>query len=71
MAAICGRRSLTGGSNTPVRPARCRFPRSRKSRPTRGKSNVAPALPSDLGHMLTDDRHGLVVNVQCTGQPGE
>lgn len=32
---------------------------------------MAPALPSDLGHMLTDDRHGLVVNVQCTGQPGE
>lgn len=30
------------------------------------KSNVAPALPSYLGHVLTDNRHGLVVNVQAS-----
>jgi transposase len=30
------------------------------------KSNAAPALPSYLGHVLTDNRHGLVVNVVAT-----
>jgi transposase len=30
------------------------------------KSNAAPALPSYLGHVLTDDRHGLAVNVQAS-----
>jgi hypothetical protein len=30
------------------------------------KSNAAPALPSYLGHVVTDNRHGLVVNVQAT-----
>jgi transposase len=30
------------------------------------KSNAAPALPSFLGHVITDNRHGLVVNVQAT-----
>ena len=30
------------------------------------KSNAAPALPSYLGHVLTDNRHGLVVNVQAS-----
>jgi len=30
------------------------------------KSHAAPALPSYLGHVLTDNRHGLVVNVQAS-----
>lgn len=30
------------------------------------KSNAAPVLPSYLGHVLTDNRHGLVVNVQAS-----
>lgn len=30
------------------------------------ESHAAPALPSDLGHMLTDDCHGLVVNEQAS-----
>jgi transposase len=30
------------------------------------KSNAAPALPSYLGHVLTDNRHGLVVNVKAS-----
>lgn len=30
------------------------------------KSNAAPALPSYLGHVLTDNRHGLVVDVQAS-----
>lgn len=34
------------------------------------KSNAAPALPSDLGHVLTDNRHGLVVNVQASTSNG-
>ena len=34
------------------------------------KSNAAPALPSCLGHVLTDDRHGLVVNVQASTSGG-
>jgi len=34
------------------------------------KSNVAPALPSYLGHVLTDNRHGLVVNVQASRANG-
>jgi hypothetical protein len=31
---------------------------------------VAPALPSYLGHVLTDNRHGLVVNVQASTSDG-
>lgn len=34
------------------------------------KSNAAPALPSYLGHVVTDNRHGLVVNVQATQATG-
>jgi transposase len=34
------------------------------------KSNAAPALPSYLGHVLTDNRHGLVVNVQASQANG-
>lgn len=34
------------------------------------KSNAAPALPSFLGHVVTDNRHGLVVNVQATQANG-
>jgi len=34
------------------------------------KSNAAPALPSFLGHIVTDNRHGLVVNVQATQANG-
>jgi transposase len=34
------------------------------------KSNAAPALPSYLGHVVTDNRHGLVVNVQATQANG-
>lgn len=34
------------------------------------KSNAAPALPSYLGHILTDNRHGLVVNVQASEANG-
>ena len=34
------------------------------------KSNVAPALPSFLGHVATDNRCGLVVNVQTTKATG-
>ena len=34
------------------------------------KSNAAPALPSYLGHIVTDNRHGLVVNVQATRAVG-
>jgi hypothetical protein len=34
------------------------------------KSNVAPALPSYLGHVLTDNRHGLVVNAQASRANG-
>jgi IS5 family transposase len=34
------------------------------------KSNAAPALPSYLGHVLTDNRHGLVVNVQASAADG-
>lgn len=30
------------------------------------KSNAAPALPSYLGHVLTDNRHGLAVNVRAS-----
>jgi transposase len=30
------------------------------------KSDAAPALPSYLGHVLTDNRHGLVVNVKAS-----
>ena len=35
------------------------------------KSDVAPALPSYLGHVLTDNRHGLVVNVQASLADGK
>ena len=35
------------------------------------KSNAAPALPSYLGHVLTDNRHGLVVNVQASASDGK
>ena len=34
------------------------------------KSNAAPALPSYLGHVLTDNRHGLVVNVRASEANG-
>lgn len=34
------------------------------------KSHAAPALPSFLGHVVTDNRHGLVVNVQATQASG-
>lgn len=34
------------------------------------KSNAAPALPSYLGHVLSDNRHGLVVNVQAGASDG-
>jgi transposase len=34
------------------------------------KSDSAPALPSYLGHVLTDNRHGLVVNVQASTSNG-
>jgi hypothetical protein len=34
------------------------------------KSHAAPALPSFLGHVVTDNRHGLVVNVQATPANG-
>lgn len=34
------------------------------------KSDAAPALPSYLGHVLTDNRHGLVVNVQASTADG-
>ena len=34
------------------------------------KSNAAPALPSYLGHVLSDNRHGLVVNVQASSSNG-
>jgi transposase len=34
------------------------------------KSNAAPALPSYLGHVLTDNRHGLVVNVKASTSEG-
>ena len=40
-----------------------------QSRPYR-ESNAAPALPSYLGHVLTDNRHGLVVNVQASTPEG-
>jgi IS5 family transposase len=35
------------------------------------KSNAAPAPLSYLGHVLTDNRHGLVVNVHTTQAYGE
>ena len=34
------------------------------------KSDAAPALPSYLGHVLSDNRHGLVVNVQASTADG-
>ena len=34
------------------------------------KSHAAPALPSYLGHVLTDNRHGLVVNVRASQSNG-
>jgi hypothetical protein len=34
------------------------------------KSNAAPAPPSYLGHVLTDNRHGLVVNVRASSSDG-
>ncbi|MFM9428839.1 transposase [Variovorax sp. GrIS 2.14] len=34
------------------------------------KSSAAPALPSFFGHIATDNRHGLVVNVQTTKATG-
>jgi transposase len=34
------------------------------------KSQAAPALPSYLGHVLSDNRHGLVVNVQASTSDG-
>lgn len=34
------------------------------------KSDAAPALPSYLGHIVTDNRHGLVVNTQATQANG-
>ncbi|SFW30157.1 transposase, IS4 family [Nitrosovibrio sp. Nv17] len=34
------------------------------------KSHAASALPSNLGHVLTDNRHGLVVNVRASQSNG-
>ena len=34
------------------------------------KSHAAPALPSYLGHVLTDNRHGLVVDVRASLSTG-
>jgi len=34
------------------------------------KSQAAPALPSYLGHVLTDNRHGLVVDVRASQSSG-
>ncbi len=34
------------------------------------KSNAAPALPNSLGHVATNNRHGLVVGVQTTNVTG-
>jgi transposase len=34
------------------------------------KSQAAPALPSYLGHVLTDNQHGLVVNVHASQSDG-
>jgi transposase len=34
------------------------------------KSNAAPAVPSYLGHILTDNRHGLVVNTKASQADG-
>jgi hypothetical protein len=34
------------------------------------KSDAAPALPSYLGHVMTDNLHGLVVNVQASQSDG-
>jgi transposase len=34
------------------------------------KSDAAPALPSYIGHVVTDNRHGLVVNVRATQASG-
>ena len=34
------------------------------------KSDAAPALPSYLGHVMTDNRHGLVVDVQASQSDG-
>ncbi|MBK1613822.1 IS5/IS1182 family transposase [Rubrivivax gelatinosus] len=34
------------------------------------KSDAAPALPSYLGHVMTDNRHGLVVDVQASHSDG-
>lgn len=34
------------------------------------KSHAAPALPSYLGHVLSDNRHGLVVNVRASASDG-
>lgn len=34
------------------------------------KSDAAPALPSYLGHVLSDNRHGLVVDVQASASAG-
>jgi transposase len=34
------------------------------------KSNAAPAQPSYLGHVLSDNRHGLVVNVRASQANG-
>jgi len=34
------------------------------------KCSTDPALPSYLGHSLTDNRHGLVVNVKASTSDG-
>jgi hypothetical protein len=34
------------------------------------KSHAAPGLPSYLGHVRTDNRHGLVVDVQASTSEG-
>ena len=34
------------------------------------KSHAAPAIPSYLGHVLTDNQHGLVVNVRASQSDG-
>lgn len=34
------------------------------------KSDAAPALPSYIGHVMTDNRHGLIVNVEACQADG-
>jgi hypothetical protein len=65
------------GENCGARTAATRGARSNATHQTSDpesrlyrKSNAAPALPSYLGHVLTDNRHGLVVNVRASQSDG-